>query len=420
MKYIFSTIIIFYIAVTNLQSQLTLDECQEKALKNYPLIKQYDLIKQSADFNLSNADKGYFPQILLSVKATYQSDVIEIPIQLPLFTLDKLSKDQYQANAEISQTLWDGGAIKSQKKIILANSEITINKLEVDLYTLKERINQLYFGILLIDEHIKRNDALQTELRTNLEKITALRNNGVATDTDVDVINVEIINAKQRKTELIANRKAFAEMLSIMIGENVSDNTELIKPVVVENREFETGNNRPEIKLFDSQSKLFETQKDLIDAATIPKIGLFFQGGYGKPGFNLLKNEFDFYYIGGIRLTWNLSGFYILGNSYEILETNRKSSNLMKETFLFNNNLKTGQQKIEIEKFKQLIKNDDEIIKLRTNIKKTSEVKVENGTMSVSDLIRDINNENFAILDKAMHEIQLLIAVYNYKFLIND
>ncbi|MFH1050252.1 MAG: TolC family protein [bacterium] len=420
MRFIIKLILVLLTGFTGGFAQLTLENCQEKALANYPLIKQFDLIKLSESYNLSNADKAYFPQLAISAKATYQSDVVEIPVDLPLFKFDVPAKDQYQVAAEISQVLWDGGGISAQKSLIQSSSEIEKQKLEADLYSIKDRINQLFFGILLIDEHLKRINDLQKELQTNLDRISSLKNNGVATQSDIDVIQVEIINSKQKQTELIANKNAFLKVLSIMTGEEISENTELEKPELKSETTFSAQNMRPELKLFETQGNMLLNQLDIIDAGTMPKVGLFIQGGYGRPGFNILKNEFQLFYIGGIRFSWNLSAFYSKSNSYELIKTNQNSVNLQKETFLFNNNLKTEQQKIEIEKLKNLIQNDDEIIKLRTNIKKTSEAKVENGTLSVSDLIRDINNENFVRLDKAVHEIQLLIAIYNYKYLVND
>jgi len=420
MKYILKIILLLFAGSSGLHSQLSIETCQNKALANYPLIKQFDLIKLSESYNLSNADKAYFPQLAISAKATYQSDVVEIPVDLPLFKFDVPAKDQYQVAAEISQVLWDGGGISAQKSLIQSSSEIEKHKLEVELYSLKDRINQLFFGILLIDEHLKRIDDLQKELQTNIDRISSLKDNGVATQSDIDVIQVEIINTKQKRTELIANKNSFLKMLSIMTEEEISENTEFEKPELNSDMTFSDKNMRPELKLFETQGNLFLNQLDIIDAGTMPKIGLFFQGGYGRPGFNILKNEFQLFYIGGIRLSWNLSAFYSKSNSYELIKTNQNSVNLQKETFLFNNRLRSEQQIIEIEKLRNLILNDDDIIKLRTNIKKTSEAKVENGTLSVSDLVRDINNENFVRLDKAVHEIQLLIAIYNYKYLVND
>ncbi|ROL61433.1 TolC family protein [Bacteroidetes/Chlorobi group bacterium ChocPot_Mid] len=416
-----------WLCLLPLKAELTIDNCQKKAYENYPLVRQYDLLEKSKSYNISNANKLYLPQISVSGRATYQSDVVEIPFKFPLFTFDEISKDQYQVVGEINQIVWDGGAVSGQKNIINATSEIEKNKLSVELYNLKDRINQLFFGILLIRESIKRNEQLILELEKNLERVTSLWENGVVSEADVNSLKVEIINANQRKTELKGNEKSYRKMLSILIGEDIDDNQILIVPSTTEDsNEFKNSNlnnlltKRPEIELFQAQENLFSHQTENLNNGRYPKIGLFFQAGYGRPGFNLLKNDFSFYYIGGIRLSWNLSSFYNVYNNEELLIINKKSIEVQKENFLFNNNIKYNQYKVEIEKYNELLKNDDEIISLRYKIKQSSEARLENGTISITDLIHDINAENLAKLDKTIHEIQLLLSIYNYKFLVNE
>ena len=248
----------------------------------------------------------------------------------------------------------------------------------------------------------------------------AYKQNGVANQADVDVIKVEQINAIQRDTELKSTSKSYCIMLSAFTGLVVNDNTELNKPIINLSLLKDTTNHRPELGLFEAQSKLYESQKNLLNAGNLPKIGLFGQAGVGKPGLNMLSNALSDFYIGGIRLSWNISGFYTQKNNINKLEINKKAVDIQKETFLFNTDLKTKQQQTEIEKLQLVIKNDDEIIRLRENIKNSATAKVENGTMSVSDLIREINAENQARQVKALHEIQLIISVYQFKNNINN
>jgi len=403
----------------NLNAQgLSVETCQEKAKANYPQVKQYGLIEQTSQFNLSNANKGYLPQLSLSGRLTYQSQVTELPKNLPI-NLPGLSKDQYQAILEASQVIWDGGAIKAQKSINDAGSKVEKQKLDVDLYTLNDRINQLFFGVLLLNEQIRQNYILQNELLINFQRISAYKQNGVANQTDLDVIKVEQINANQRDTELISTRKSYLFMLSTLTGLVINEQTDLIKPEM--NLSIvDTTNHRPEIGLFDAQNKLFESQKDLLNAGNLPKIGLFLQGGYGKPGLNMLTNEFSAFYIGGVRLAWNFSGFYTQKNNINKLEISKKSVEIQKETFLFNTGLKTSQQQIEIEKLKTVISNDDEIIHLRENIKKAAMAKLENGTLTMNDLIREINAESQARQVKSLHEIQLILTIYQLKNNVNN
>lgn len=395
--------------------QLSIDDCYKKAQANYPQVKQYGLIEQSKEFNLSNANKGYLPQVSFSAKATYQSAVTKLPITLPNVTIEGLNKDQYQSVVEVNQSVWDGGVIRNQKKITEASSAVDKQKLDVDMYAINDRVNQLFFGILLLDEQIKQNLLLQDELKRNYNQISAYITNGIANQADLDAVKVNQLSTAQRKVELDATRKAYREMLSALIGEEIKEGISLVKPSFAEEASLSSTVNRPELRLFEAQSNLFETQKNLVDAKNLPKIGVFVQGGYGNPGLNMLKNEFTPYYIAGARLSWNFGSLYTKKNDKKLLDNNLQNVAIQKETFLFNTNLKMTQQSNEIDKIKQLMRDDDEIIRLRTNIKKASEVKVEHGTLSVTDLLRDINSEDQAKQSKVLHEIQLLISIYNYK-----
>lgn len=420
MKHLILNCLLFVaLPIAALGQSITLDECQTKAKANYPLVKQYDLIEQTAQYNISNANKGHLPQVTLSAKGTYQSQVTKLPITIPNVTIPGLSKDQYQAVVEANQVIWDGGAISAQKKITNANAEVEKQKLEVDLYALNERINQLYFGILLLKEQLRQNDILQNELQTNYNRVASYKQNGVANQSDLDALKVEQINAQQRGTELHSTQKSYFIMLSALTGLTIDTKTELIKPEINLASLNTTVNHRPEIGLFDAQNKLFESQKELLNAGDRPKIGAFVQGGYGKPGLNMLTNAFSDFYIGGIRLSWNLSGFYTQKNNLNKIEVSKKAMDVQKETFLFNSDLKTKQQQTEIEKLKSTLANDDEIIRLRGNIKKSATTKVDNGTLTITDLIREINAEDQAKQLKSLHEIQLIMNVYQLKNNIN-
>jgi Outer membrane protein len=429
MKRLMLNSLLLFIPILSFSQQLTLDECQAKAKSNYPLIKQYKLIEQTEQFNLSNANKGYLPQFSLSAKATYQSDVTEIPAvlgqilskvsQTPV-SFPSQSKDQYQAVLEANQVIWDGGVISSQKKITKASTEVEKQKLEVDLYALNDRVNQLFFGILLLNEQIKQNDILQSELGVNLKKVIDSKQNGVANQADVDALKVEQLNAGQRDTELKSTRKSYLIMLSAFTGLKMDENATCIKPEVNLAILNDTTNHRPELTLFDAQNKMYESQKSLLNAGNLPKLGAFVQGGYGRPGLNMFLPGFSPFYIGGLRLSWNFSGLYTQKNNIRKLEVSKQSNEIQKETFLFNSDLKTKQQRTEIEKLQSTLSNDDEIIRLRTNIKKSASVKVDNGTLTITDLIREINAEDQAKQLKSLHEIQLIMNVYQLKNNINN
>lgn len=407
--------------------QLTLDDCLAKAKANYPLVKQYGLIEETGNYNLSNANKSYLPQLTLSAKATYQSDVTSLPDALAQ-TLEKMtgksissvSKDQYQAVVEANQLIWDGGVIASQKKLTKASTEVDKKKLDVDLYALNERVEQLYFGILLIDEQLKQNAILKTELQTNYKKVEVYKSNGIANQADLDAIMVEILNADQRDVELKISRKSYLTVLGAFIGTKPAETTELQKPLADLSVLNSTANLRPELSLFDAQNKLFDTQISLQNAGNMPRLGAFVQGGVGRPGLNMFVNQFSPFYIGGLRLSWNISNFYTQKNNLNKIEVNRKASEVQRETFLFNTNLKTEQQKADIEKLQSSVESDNKIIRLRTNIKTSTAAKLDNGTNSVTDLIRDLNSENMAIQLKSLHEVQLLMSIYQLKNNVNN
>lgn len=407
--------------------QLTLDECLSKAKANYPLVKQYGLIEETGNYNLSNANKSYLPQLTLSAKATYQSDVTSLPESLAQTlekmtgkTISSVSKDQYQAVLEANQLIWDGGVIASQKKLTQASTEVEKKKLDVDLYAINERVEQLYFGILLIDEQLKQNAILKTELQTNYKKVEAYKNNGIANQADLDAIMVEILNADQRDVELKISRKSYLSVLGAFIGTKPAENIELQKPMADLSVLNNTANLRPELSLLDAQNKLFDAQVSLQNAGNMPRLGAFVQGGVGRPGLNMFVNQFSPFYIGGLRLSWNISNFYTQKNNLNKIEVNRKASEVQRETFLFNSDLKTQQQKADVEKLQASIESDTKIIRLRTNIKSTTSSKLDNGTSSVTDLIRDLNSENMAIQLKSLHEVQLLMSIYQLKNNVNN
>ncbi len=414
----FALLFFFFGAVFGLQAQLTLEQCQAKAKANYPQIKQYGLIEQSKAYNLENAGKSWLPQLTLNARTTYQSEVTEVPVNIPSVEVPKLSKDQYQLTAEVNQTLWDGGATRTQKKTIETGSQVENQKLEVDLYALKERVNGLYFGILLIDKQLSQNEVFATELKNNYDKIESFMANGVANQADLDAVRVEQLNNIQRRSELQIMRQAYSKVLSAMIGENIAEGSTLLVPadLLVETATIK----RPELDLFRLQSSLLEVQKENIQVRNRPKLGAFLQGGYGQPGLNMFKEGFSPYFIGGVRASWSIGNYYTSKNDERLIEINKQNIETQKETFLFNTNLLADQQRSEIEKFKTTLANDDEIIRLRHNIKTSAEAKMENGTLSVTDYLREVNAEETAKQAKSLHEIQLLMAVYNLKNTVNN
>ncbi|MGF7039448.1 TolC family protein [Mucilaginibacter lappiensis] len=346
--------------------QLTLDDCYKLALQNYPQVKQRELIAKTADYTIENIQKGYLPQLNINGQATYQSAVTAIPIKLPGVNIPTLSKDQYKLYGEFDQVVYDGGAIKQQKQLQKATEAVNQQQLETDLYQLKDRINQLFFGVLLVDQQLKQNDLVIKDVQLGYDKIQALIKNGTAFRSNGDVLLAELLQNKQQSINLHASRNAYTDMLSLFIGKTVDETTILIKPQPV-NPSHEI--NRPELQGYDQQGKNLDVQNKLLTVQTLPKLNLFLQGGVSRPGLNFLSNSFDTYYIGGIRLTWSPSVFYTIKKSRALIDINRKSLDVQKETFLFNSNLTVKQQDADMGKFQRLLASDDEIINLRTRVK---------------------------------------------------
>lgn len=402
--------------------QITIESCYEKARANYPLIKRYDLIERTREYNLSNVSRAWLPQVGLSAKATCQSAVTEIPIDfsqlgIPV-SIPTLSKDQYGATLEISQTVWDGGISGAKRKGVRAKTEADRQEVEVSLYAVRERIDQIFFGILLCDAMLEQNRLFQRELQASYEKVAHLMQGGLSSQTDLDAVRVEQLKAEQGETQIAHGRKAYLAMLSVFIGEKLDESAALQKPV--EPQPAALKNNRPELSLFDAGLASIDAAKSEINASHMPKLGLFLTGGYGNPGLNMLKNEFTAYYIGGIRLSWNIGSFYTRKNRLNLLEASRNSVEVQRETFLFNAALSTAGKESEIDKYRDLLKSDDEIVSLRQSVKRAAESKVENGTMTVTDLMHESSAEQLARQSKIVHEIELLQAIYKLKFITNN
>ncbi|MDR1557564.1 MAG: TolC family protein [Tannerellaceae bacterium] len=413
-------------AVSQNAPGLSLIQCYELARANYPLIKRYGLIAETEAYNVANASKGWLPQLAVNARATHQSEVTTLPFDadriaalIPGFSVPTVSKNQYQLTAEITQTLWDGGSIHSARESARAQAEAERKQLDSDLYALNERVNQVYFGCLLQNELLRQNLLLQKELKVNTERIEAMINNGIANESDRDMLEVERLNVCQRETELEAGRKAYLAILSALIGQNVDETVALAVPAMP-GLTLSMEINRPELAAFDARNQLTEVQHKQVSAGLMPRIGLFVQGGYGRPGLNMLDNSFEPFYIAGFRFSWNFGKFYTLRNDRQKIEASRRMVDVQRETFLFNTSLQLIRHHSDIEKIRKLLETDQEILRLRTSIKEAAGVKLANGVISVADLIREINAEDMARQSSAMHHIQLLTAIYDRLYTTNE
>lgn len=411
--------LLFFAGVSSAYSQtiLTLEECKQAAVDNYPLIKQYGLIEMSEEYTLANIAKSYLPQFGVNAQATYQSDVTKLPFDLSSLPIDidmpTMSKDQYKATIDVSQSVWDGGVAGSQKKIAKANSRVEKQQVDVNLYAIKDRINQLYFGILSIDEQLKILDITEKNLLSNRETAQSMFDNGVAMQSDLDQMDVELLNLEQKRIEQKSLRQASLQMLSSFIHRPLGEDVLLQKPDDTPWIDKEI--TRPELNLYTSQIDMLNAQNSSVDVKNMPRINLFLQGGYGRPGLNMLEDKFKFYALGGVKFSWSFSNLYTKKNEKRLIENNITGIETQRETFLFNTNVQLTKEQSEIQKMKKLMETDNEIIRLRNRVKIAAESKYRNGVYRMNELITDINAESLALQTKALHEIQYLMNIYNYK-----
>lgn len=400
-------------------AQLTLEECQRRAQDNYPLVRQYGLIEKARGYDLSNAGKGYLPQFSLSGKATYQSDITWYwSFEAVLMSRLGISTGS-RVMLEVQQTLWDGGDIRSRKRLTCAASEVELEKQHVDMYALTDRVNQLFFGILLLDEQLKQNSLLQEDLGRTHKQVADYIANGIATLSDLDAVSVEQLNTRQHRVELETTRRAYLSMLAAFTGKDLSSETVLLKPAAEENIDRQM-NNRPELRWYDAQGEQLHQQEAALNTRLMPRFGLFVQGAYGNPGLNMLKDEFNAYYMAGVRMSWNFGSLYTLKNDRRRIDNTRQQIETGRDVFLFNIRLQATQQDAGIVSMRRQMADDDEIIRLRGNIRRAAEAKVQNGTMTVTDMLREITNESMARQTKALHEVQLLMNIWQLKYTLNN
>ncbi|MDY3741633.1 MAG: TolC family protein [Prevotella sp.] len=399
----------------------TLEECQRAAEQNFPLIRQYGLIEKTTDLNVANIQKGWLPQVSASAQATLQSDVPAFPDEFQKLyqqmgiTMEGLERDQYRVGIDLQQTVYDGGNIKSQKEIARRQGELQSRQNEVTMYNVRRRVNEMYFSLLLIDEQIQLNADLQTVLEGNEKKLAAMLKGGTASESDWQNVKAERLNVVQQMTGLKSQRTALVRMLSTFCAMEVN---RLVKPEIPENT-GSTVNLRPELKTIDAQLRLADAKEKALDASLMPRLGVFAQGYYGYPGYNMFEDmtgrKLSWNGIIGARLTWNIGALYSRKNDKAKLQAERETAEANRERFLLDNKMEQIQQNENISRYRQLMTDDEEIISLRSSIRKAAESKLAHGIIDVNDLVREINSENKARVEQCIHEIEMLKEIYNLK-----
>ena len=406
----------------------TLEECQQAAERNYPLIKQYGLIEKTTQLTVANIQKGWLPQVSASAQATYQSDVMSWPDQMKTMMtgmgidMKGLTKDQYRVGIDVNQTLFDGGVISSQKAIARQQGKVQEAQTEVQLYNVRKRVNEMYFSLLMLDEQIVLNHDMQELLAGNERKLQAMMKSGTAAESDWQSVKAERLKVMQQATSLESQKRMLTMMLSTFCGIETNN---IQKPLVkAENGEQMSESHRPELRALDAQIGLLNAQEKALNAALMPKLGVFAQGYYGYPGLNMfedmMSHKWSLNGIIGARLTWNIGALYTRKNDKAKLQLQRDLTESNREVFLFNNRMEQLQQSEEISRYKQLMNDDAEIISLRAAVRKAAESKLSHGIIDVNDLLREINQENAARVQQSMHEIEMLKEIYDNKITTNN
>lgn len=403
----------------------TLEECQQAAEKNYPLIKQYGLIAKTTLLTVKNIQKGWLPQVTASAQATYQSAVTAWPESMQSIyqqmglNMKGLRKDQYKIGVDLQQTIYDGGAISSQRNIAQQEGKVQEAQTETNLYQVRRRVNEMYFSLLLLNEQIQLNEDVKALLQSSEKKLSAMVKGGTAATSDLDNVRAERLSVEQQNENLKQQKQMLQRMLSVFCGLEVN-NTQKPAPVQIAS----SVNHRPEMRLYNSQLELTEAKEKALDTQLRPKLGLFAQGFYGYPGLNMFEDmmnrKWSLNGIVGIKLSWNVSAFYTHKNDKARLSAQREMIENEREVFLFNNKLEEIQQNENINRYQTMMKSDDEIIVLRTNVRKAAESKLTHGIIDVISLLREINNENAAKTQQSIHEIDMLKEMYNLKYTNNE
>lgn len=409
---------------TAIQAQ-TLEVCQLAAEKNYPIIKQYDLISQTTQLTVQNIMKGWLPQIAITAQATYQNDVaswsksMQGTFQQFGINMKGLSKDQYKIGIDLQQTIYDGGTISSMRSIARQEEKVQKAQVETNLYQVRKRVNEMYFALLLLNEQIKLNDDVKALLLSSEKKLASMLKGGTIATSDFENIRAERLSIEQQNESLKSQQQMLQHLLSTFCGIKVSN---VQKPAP-----FETTismNKRPEMQLFDNQLKLSTIKEKALNAQIRPKLGIFAQGFYGYPGFNMFEDmmnrKWSLNGMVGVKLSWNVGALYSLKNDKAKLRLQREMTENAREIFLFNNQLEEIQQNENIKRYHTMKQADDEIIMLRTNIRKAAESKLSHGIIDINNLLREINNENAAKIQQTIHDIEMLKEMYNLKYTNNE
>ena len=397
-------------------AQTTLDECIVWAYDNYPQIKEMSLIEMTKGIDLKNAAYAWLPHLNISGKATWQSEVVEMPMDIPGMDIN-IPHDQYGLTAEFTQQIWDGGTSRSQKELAEAGAEVKKTQLETNLWSIRSRVQNVFLGIILIDKQLELNRLLRESLERSSEEVKSRMEAGVALPSDLDQVSVNILSCLQQRASLDADRKSYVKILGLLTGRDMTD-VELAVPQDAVNyvddgaRDFET---RPEMAFYAAQLKQNEYQRRQLNTLISPKLNLSLQGGYGRPGMNMLSGDFSGYFVAGLKLQWNIGALYTRGLDKRRVNADAQKIDLTRKSFILNSSVEAEQKNNAILKARDVLEKDSEIIGLRQRIRASGENQYREGTIQMNDYLSMLDEEYKAKANESMHEVQLMMAVYDMK-----
>ena len=407
--------------------QLTLEYCLQRADVNYPVLRKYGIVEQTELVALSDISKGWLPSVSPYAQITAQNAVPKFPEALrgvmsqAGHNIKGLSPFQYKLGVDVSQRIWDGGSDKVEKELAGLQSDVAKAEIETQLYAMHEKVINLFFGILLVEEQIEQVENSIDLLEANRRKLAAMVKNGVAMQSDVDMVSAQILTLKQNIIAARNSIKSYYDLLGIYMDEDITGRP-LVRPDMM--LPITDRVNRPELKTFETRQALTNAKYKSIDVSLKPKVGLFAQAYYGYPGLDyfqsMMKRTPSFNILAGVKVSWNISPLYTKDNSKKKLELAALSTEVDKEIFLFNTSLQTKAQRDEIKGLRDVAMDDGEIIRLREKVRKVAESQLNNGVIDITGLLTKITEENHARLTARLHEVELLYAVYKLKYILNQ
>lgn len=400
------------------QQTLTLEECYALAEKNYPLAKQTALLEEKTNSEIKVLENERLPKLDLNAQASYQSDVIEFPLQIPDSNIEPPNKDQYRATIDANQLIYKGGSIAANTRLKTAELETQQQQVAVNLYTLKSRINNNYFSVLLFQEQEKLLLSKMEQLDARLKETNAGVKYGAVLPASGQLLEAELLKLKQQLSQINFDREKALKNLSLLIFQNLDNDTTLDNPDILVAPEIDS--KRPELELFNLQETQLETSKEVISKSNYPKLFGFAQAGYGNPGLNMLDNSFQDFYMVGLKLNWNIFDWGKTKEKKQAVDISKEIVSTEKETFLLNNQMQQKEVESDINKYEAMLLKDTEIIVLREKVLQATTSQLQNGAITSSEYITELNNLYEARIDQQLHEVQLTLAKANYKIIKGD